>query len=94
MQLSKNQKIILLIGILLIIAALSYLIYVLLNKKKEGFSNYNHKPDIPLIFNETPFKPECCPNTYTNSVGCACMTLQQYNYLNDRGGNNVPYSEY
>ena len=42
----------------------------------------------------TPFKPECCPNTYSNSMGCACMTVDQYNYLRDRGGNNVPYSEY
>jgi len=46
------------------------------------------------IFATTPFKPECCPNTYSNSMGCACMTVDQYNYLRDRGGNNVPYSEY
>lgn len=62
--------------------------------KKEGFSNLKKNPDIPLIFNDTPFKPSCCPNTYSNSTGCACMSLQQYNYLNDRGGNNIPYSEY
>jgi hypothetical protein len=47
-----------------------------------------------LMFANTPFKPECCPNTYSNSMGCACMTVNQYNYLNNRGGNNVPYSEY
>jgi len=41
-----------------------------------------------------PFKPECCPNTYSNSSGCACMTAKDYNYLINRGGNNVPYSEY
>jgi hypothetical protein len=46
------------------------------------------------MFANTPFKPECCPNTFTNSSGCACMTVKQYNYLTDRGGNNVPYSEY
>lgn len=46
------------------------------------------------MFETTPFKPECCPNTYSNSMGCACMTVDQYNYLRDRGGNNVPYSEY
>ena len=40
------------------------------------------------------FKPECCPNTYSNSTGCACMTSKDYNYLIMRGGNNVPYSEY
>ena len=47
-----------------------------------------------LMFADTPFKPECCPNTYSNSSGCACMTGDQYNYLMLRGGNNVPYSEY
>jgi hypothetical protein len=47
-----------------------------------------------LMFANTPFKPECCPNTYSNSMGCACMTSEQYNNLILRGGNNVPYSEY
>jgi hypothetical protein len=47
-----------------------------------------------LLFANTPFKPECCPNTYSNSMGCACMTGEQYNYLITRSGNNVPYSEY
>lgn len=47
-----------------------------------------------LMFANTPFKPECCPNTYSNSSGCACMTTEQYNDLILRGGNNVPYSEY
>jgi hypothetical protein len=42
----------------------------------------------------TEFKPECCPNTYSNSMGCACMTAKDYNYLIMRGGNNVPYSAY
>ena len=46
------------------------------------------------MFATTPFKPECCPNTYSTSTGCACMTVPQYNYLINRGGNNVPYSEY
>jgi hypothetical protein len=62
---------------------------------------WNRKPQpIPLpegeldMFATTPFKPGCCPNTYSNSMGCACMTVDQYKYLNDRGGNNVPYSEY
>jgi len=61
----------------------------------------NRKPQpVPLpegeldMFANTPFKPECCPNTYSNSTGCACMTTGQYNYLVTRGGNNVPYSEY
>uniref|UniRef100_A0A6C0KNE9 Uncharacterized protein n=1 Tax=viral metagenome TaxID=1070528 RepID=A0A6C0KNE9_9ZZZZ len=58
------------------------------------------KQPIPLpkdeldMFATTKFKPECCPNAYSTSTGCACMTVGQYNYLRDRGGNNVPYSEY
>jgi len=58
------------------------------------------KQPIPLpegeldMFATTPFKPECCPSFYTNSMGCACMTTNQYNYLQTRAGNNVPYSEY
>jgi len=47
-----------------------------------------------LLFADTPFKPECCPNTYSNSSGCACMTGEQYNYLIMRGMNNTPYAEY
>jgi hypothetical protein len=58
------------------------------------------KQQLPLpegeldFFANTPFKPECCPNTYSNSQGCACMTGDQYNYLIQRAKNNVPYSEY
>ena len=59
--------------------------------------NRNNPPlaegEMDLLAN-TPFKPECCPNTYSNSEGCACMDMQQYNMLITRSGNNVPYSEY
>jgi hypothetical protein len=47
-----------------------------------------------LMFANTEFKPSCCPNTYSTSTGCACMTTGQFNYLTTRAGNNVPYSEY
>jgi hypothetical protein len=71
-------------------------------KKDKGVQNIlNREPQpVPLpegellMFANTPFKGECCPNTYSNSMGCACMTVPQYNYLINRGGNNVPYSEY
>jgi len=58
------------------------------------------KQPIPLpegqlsLFATTDFKPECCPNAFSTSTGCACMDLKTYSYLRDRGGNNVPYSEY
>lgn len=68
----------------------------------KGVTNVLNRPQQPiplpsgemLLFANTNFKPECCPNTYSNSTGCACMTTGQYNYLVTRGGNNVPYSEY
>lgn len=46
------------------------------------------------FFATTPFKSECCPNAYSSSTGCACMTVDQYNFLRKRGFNNVPYSVY
>ena len=46
------------------------------------------------LFDNMPFSPKCCPNTYSSSMGCACMNSDTYNYLITRGGNNVPYSEY
>ena len=58
------------------------------------------KQPVPLpegqldMFATTEFKPECCPNAYSSSSGCACMTVPQYQMLTARGGNNVPYSEY
>jgi len=47
-----------------------------------------------LMFANTPFKPECCPSSFSTSTGCACMTGAQFNYLVTRASNNVPYSEY
>ena len=60
------------------------------------------KQQIPLpdgeldMFANTLFSPQCCKNNpaYSLSIGCACMTQDQYNYLVTRGGNNLPYSEY
>ena len=69
------------------------------NKGIQAIENRPSQP-IPLPKNEmlmfanTEFKPECCPNAYSASMGCACMTTKQYDYLINRGGNNVPYSEY
>jgi len=69
------------------------------DKSVQNILNRQPQP-IPLpegeldIFATTPFKPECCPSSYSNSMGCACITMPQYNYLIGRGGNNVPYSLY
>jgi hypothetical protein len=69
---------------------------------KAGASSILSRPPQPVplpdgqmdIFATTEFKPECCPNSYSNSSGCACMTMGQFNYIKERGGNNFPRAEY
>ena len=68
----------------------------------QGVNNILNRPEQPiplpegemLLFANTKFAPEYCPNTYSTSSGCAQMSVGQYNYLKNRGGNNVPYSEF
>ena len=56
------------------------------------WSQYKGTP-VPLpegemfMFANNEFKPECCPSTYSSSTGCACITQEQVNYINERGGN-------
>jgi len=53
------------------------------------------KPGQISFFDNVNFKPECCSGTeYSSSMGCACLTVEDYKLLRQRGGNNVPYSEY
>lgn len=47
-----------------------------------------------LFFKNNSFKPECCPSTYSSSSGCACTSISQLNYLNQRGGNRTYSSEF
>lgn len=63
----------------------------------EKHKNYKGTP-VPLspgnldFFQDNQFKPECCPSTYTSSDGCACTSIDQLQYLSERGGNNVTKS--
>jgi hypothetical protein len=43
-----------------------------------------------FAFQNATFKPECCPSSITNDVGCACMTDKEEKELAYRGGNRVP----
>jgi len=53
------------------------------------------KPGQLSFFDNVLFKPECCTGSdSSSSMGCACYTVEDYKYLIDRGGNNVPFSEY
>lgn len=46
------------------------------------------------IFEKIKFAPECCPGAYTSGAGCACMDMNTYKYLKNRGGNNIPFSKF
>ena len=46
------------------------------------------------FFKNTLFKPECCPSTFSTSTGCACTSVDQLNYLNQRGGNRTQPSQF
>jgi hypothetical protein len=56
---------------------------------------YNSGPEIPLpegqlfFFKDTKFDSSCCPASYASSMGCACMSKKQFQYLTMRGGNNT-----
>jgi hypothetical protein len=56
------------------------------------------KPPLPEgqmdLFAQNVSRPECCPSTYTTSVGCICETPEQMKYLNERGGNRTLNSTY
>ncbi len=73
---------------------------VIMDEETEPFANISDvygsddKFNSMDIMSKMEFKPECCPNAYTTSQGCACMSNDTYHFLIDRGGNNVPYSEY
>jgi hypothetical protein len=57
----------------------------------------NQGPEVPLpegqmfFLANNAFKPECCspasPLAYSSSTGCACVTKEQIDYINKRGGN-------
>jgi hypothetical protein len=45
-----------------------------------------------LKYNQS--KPECCPSTFSNSLGCICLTGQQSDWINSRGSNNSAPSNF
>ena len=65
------------------------------NENRLDSYQYNSGPQIPLpegemfLFKDTKFSPQCCPGTYSSSLGCACLSKPQFNYLVMRGGNNT-----
>ena len=45
-------------------------------------------------FADTAQSPDCCPSTYTGSDGCVCLSTEQAEYLNMRGGNRTQPGEF
>ena len=40
-----------------------------------------------FFFNNTQFSSNCCPSMYSSSNGCACMSDEQIDQIQTRGGN-------
>lgn len=61
-----------------------------------------------FLFSQNKFSPECCGSTYSgrggvilgdgemysSGSGCACMTKEQIEYINQRGGNRTHSTEF
>jgi hypothetical protein len=74
------------------------------NKKLESLTQNlesNRGPVLPLVpgemffFANNEFTPECCVppfSSVSSADGCACVTKEQVDYINMRGGNRT-YSE-
>jgi hypothetical protein len=78
--------------------------YDMSNKKLESLTQNlesNRGPVLPLVpgemffFANNEFTPECCVppfSSVSSADGCACVTKEQVDYINMRGGNRT-YSE-
>ena len=61
-----------------------------LNSYKDNVGTPVPLPEGELFFfADNKFKPECCPSTYSDSMGCACLSQDQVTYINQRGGNRT-----
>ncbi len=77
-------------------------------KHKSGFDNMGSQfrnfsfnttdntvdESIPDFFKGISFSSKCCPSSYSNGSGCACLNDAQYNIIRSRGGNNLPISQW
>lgn len=46
-------------------------------------------PKKMFMFAHNQHRPECCPSTYSSSLGCVCTTDKQRKFLNMRGANRT-----
>ena len=56
----------------------------------ENESIHNRKIKNQLdLFTYSRFSTDCCPSTYTSSIGCLCNNHKEHETITSRGGNRV-----
>ena len=55
----------------------------------ESMKNVNSNPEKLTMLDDSKFKPECCPSTYSSSNGCLCLDGDEEKMLETRGGNKL-----
>ncbi len=59
-------------------------------KRGQTEKGYKLPPENMNVFEGVRFAPECCPSTYSSSVGCSCHPANLEAYVAEqRGGNNT-----
>ena len=58
-------------------------------RNHEAYMSELTNPDIQLgFFDRTEFRPDCC-GSHSGRGGCACLSKEQIEFLNTRGGNRT-----
>lgn len=47
-----------------------------------------------FMWADNKFDPTCCPSSVSASTGCVCISKEQEDYINQRGGNNTESNNY
>ena len=69
-----------------ILFALYYMMHQSDHSKQSTISAHKSQ-DNRFFFKNTRFSSDCCPSMYSSSNGCACMSDEQINQIQTRGGN-------
>ena len=57
-------------------------------EENESIQNRKIKNQLDL-FTYSRFSTDCCPSTYTSSIGCLCNDHKEHETITSRGGNRV-----